>query len=365
METKENHKFYTQLEGLRGIAVLMVLTSHFIIMKNFPGLKFLELGFWGVNIFFVLSGFLITEILLKEIYANNSAKDILRRFYLKRTLRIFPIYYLIIILLAIFKVGGTESALKWSLTYTLNIQEIWFGGIPNVIFHFWSLCVEEQFYIIWPFLLLLVPSFFHKRIILFILFGAALLRFCFAYWQVKNYISFNHDSMFTCMDALGTGALLAYLKLNEPERLKKILERFWVPLLLISSFFLISYYSIKYEIVMQSLGRLVCAFTGFYLVGWGAMHIETRLGKVFENPAARYVGKISYGVYLFHWILYFLYAKQFSEWFKGFFKGKSTLIYFNTWFFTFIVFVLATIAVASLSYYLIEKPLLRLKSRIS
>lgn len=105
-----NKQYYGQLDGLRAVAVMLVIISHFIIVPSYPGLLFLKFGFWGVNIFFVLSGFLITEILLNDI-GTMSAGKLLKKFYIRRTLRIFPIYYLTLAVL--FMGQATWQPMLW------------------------------------------------------------------------------------------------------------------------------------------------------------------------------------------------------------------------------------------------------------
>ena len=124
--------FYPYIEGFRGLAVLLVLLSHWLIIEYFPNFTFLKLGFLGVNFFFVLSGFLITEILLIEIHNKVKSKTILKNFFAKRTLRIFPIYYLTIIVLALFNVRESVNLLPWTLTYSLNIGQNWYAYMVAV-----------------------------------------------------------------------------------------------------------------------------------------------------------------------------------------------------------------------------------------
>ncbi len=358
-------RFYTQLEGLRGVAVFLVLISHFIVITFFAKLKFLNLGFWGVNIFFVLSGFLITEILLKEIYAGKSAGHILKNFYLKRTLRIFPVYYLTVIILSAFKIGNVQDILPWALTYTLNIGNIWFGVNNNITMHFWSLCVEEQFYLLWPLLLIVVPRRFHLRTFQGIILLAIILRAVARIIHFDSYLGFNHGSMFTCLDALVGGALQAYLKLNKEFFLKSVLKKTYLPVILVVAFLGLSYLLPEENILLQSFGRTICMLTAFFVVGWGALHIKTAWQPLVENRVVRYLGSISYGVYVFHWIIFSIFIISFREYWSHLNFGKFRLLSYHAWLPAFVLFTVVTIAVASLSYFIMEKPLLKLKRKIS
>jgi peptidoglycan/LPS O-acetylase OafA/YrhL len=151
------------LDGIRGIAILAVLLFHFIAPGNRDGLAnaavswFFSYGALGVDLFFVLSGFLITGIL----YDSRTDEHYFRNFYMRRTLRIFPLYYgvLIIIFLVLplvpalraTELSGLQAHQAWAWLYAVNIYlAIHDGWVLSYIEHFWSLAVEEQFYLIWP-----------------------------------------------------------------------------------------------------------------------------------------------------------------------------------------------------------------------
>ena len=146
------------LDGLRAVSIILVMISHLIGVRGFlvpeAAGRVFELGELGVRVFFVISGFLITSILLRELAEHNSVD--LVRFYFRRTLRIFPPYYLFVLVLAIVQAIGlitlNPGDLSHALSYSSNYhpQRSWFVG------HTWSLAVEEQFYILWPAILLLL-----------------------------------------------------------------------------------------------------------------------------------------------------------------------------------------------------------------
>jgi len=158
------------LDGLRGIAILMVMLFHFVYLDptrvlgpfGLIGL-YLRYGYTGVNLFFVLSGFLISGILLDA----KSEPHYFRNFYARRILRIFPLYYgyLIVALVlgrAFSYYGSTTLRLEaqsqvWLWTYTSNLCEAFHQHYFDMFRHFWSLAVEEQFYLVWPVVILLAP----------------------------------------------------------------------------------------------------------------------------------------------------------------------------------------------------------------
>jgi peptidoglycan/LPS O-acetylase OafA/YrhL len=112
------------------------------------------LGYYGVDLFFVISGFLITGILLKEPEGNMGTA--LKRFFGRRALRIFPPYYLLLVVLLIFNMEPARELWVSLFTYTFNYAGTIYKGVhgENALFYLWSLSVEEQFYIVWPFLIL-------------------------------------------------------------------------------------------------------------------------------------------------------------------------------------------------------------------
>lgn len=171
-------KHFLELDGLRGLAILLVLLCHYFYWLIEPAtniyrkvaLAFLgKAGDWGVTLFFVLSGFLITGIL----YDSKGQDRYFRNFYARRFLRIFPLYYgflaVMFLVLAAIRVGAPQfyshsrtpqllwSYQPWLWTYTANIWMFFHSGMV-VIGHFRSLCVEEQFYLVWPLVIFMAPG---------------------------------------------------------------------------------------------------------------------------------------------------------------------------------------------------------------
>jgi peptidoglycan/LPS O-acetylase OafA/YrhL len=228
--------FYPYLEGFRGIAVFLVLISHWIVIEYFPSFIFLKFGFLGVNFFFVLSGFLITEILLIEIHNKVPKKKIIKNFFAKRTLRIFPIFYLTIVLLAILDVGSSRASLPWSLTYTLNIGQNWFFTADKLFMHIWYLCVEEQFYLLLPFLLIFSRKKNYFKLLIFIILLSISFKILIYILSLNNADSLAHSNIIAASDALAVGGVLAYLKHFKNNRWQKIsqISPNWLIVLLLS-----------------------------------------------------------------------------------------------------------------------------------
>ena len=148
-----------QLDGLRAVAVLAVAWSHWERPYQF-GIPFGA----GVHLFYVLSGFLITGILL-EVRQQHQRGAALRTFYIRRALRIFPAFYLTLAFAWWAEVPPLRETLAWHATYLSNAQIVLTETWPGAISHFWSLAVEEQFYLLWPWLIVFVPERLLLRVV--------------------------------------------------------------------------------------------------------------------------------------------------------------------------------------------------------
>ncbi len=202
-----------QLDGIRAIAALGVMIAHFQIFRRIP-----ILGHFGglagdvsVTLFFVLSGFLITGILLRCRQLVDSGEQTMlftaRQFYLRRALRIFPLYYAVVMVLLVFGVQGAHDYIWWLLTYTLNFGKGFVGSSAYPLNHFWTLGVEEQFYLAWPcIVLVLTPRQLFR-------FSGACCLLGVAYRVAACGLDGNEIAVtqFTpaCLDPLCAGAMLA------------------------------------------------------------------------------------------------------------------------------------------------------------
>jgi peptidoglycan/LPS O-acetylase OafA/YrhL len=349
------------LDLLRAIAVLLVLISHW--MPEDSSFNMLNNGLMGVTLFFVLSGYLISRILLVQKQRSGTLVSKLKTFYIRRALRIFPIYYLIILLLWFFKDHLTDFNLT---SYLLYIQNFWFAKTgsfewPNA--HLWSLAVEEQFYLIWPLLIFLVPNrFLLSTIIMFILIGP-LTRWLGYEWLANH--GYNADMVHVLVpstfDCFGLGSLLALLETRGRLDLEnKVLLRLVIVLIPLSFIaFVIATKSVYFGV----LDRLLFSVFSLLLILPFVLSVGSRHQKIFDNPAIRillHVGKVSYGVYLFHPYIAALYHRT---------LGALAIEYGLSWLLlpkvNFIVLTVLTIIISTLSWELIEKPINQLKNRFS
>lgn len=200
-----------QLNGLRCLAVVAVMVQHWggnkISFSGFP------IGSFGVGLFFTLSGYLITGILLNlKAKATSSLKQCLRIFWIRRVIRIFPIFYVALLLGYLFKIEGLSNYWPWHLSYLSNIL-VFKGLNTGYATHFWTLAIEEQFYLIWPLLILILPdrTIFKVSMLLILL---SIL------WQ-SGFILPTYKTKWALipgqLDSLSFGSLLAYLERHNTQ----------------------------------------------------------------------------------------------------------------------------------------------------
>ena len=352
--------WYPALDGLRGLAILLVVIYH-----NFGFINVFFFGWLGVDLFFVLSGFLITDILLKTV----GEKNFLRNFYIRRILRIFPLYYLSLVIFLVvlpnlvsrFNVSYYQEHQVWLWTYLQNWLYIFNNpGQSNVLNHLWSLAVEEQFYLLWPFAIIIIrkPSWLLVFISLILL---AVLGLRLWAWmnQVADLAYFNLYT-FTRIDGICIGCMIALLQRINPSFLKKYtsLIVLFFALLNFAFFFINRRYDFGFP-YLAMIGYTTFAMIFGLLVN-EAVTRETRLINIlFDNPVFRFFGKISYGFYMFHWPLYFLLSPWLFEVLAGSLHGAWLQ------FFVSLSATLIAIAVSWTSFRFFESYFLKLKKKYS
>lgn len=315
-------------------------------------------AFAGVDLFFVISGFLITGILLKyKADATHSNGFILRQFYIRRFLRIFPLYYLVVFAGLIVHMPGARENAGWLLSYTANWRIIQSDGILQAYTHLWSLSVEEQFYIFFPLLLLLVHrSRVQWLAVAFILAGVASRMF--PYFIPTTNVNWSAPGATnSCLDSLGLGILLAWLFANYRKELYKHLLVFkWMyllPILLAAA----GYAFLPLDGILNSISfRLLVSISCFWLVAMAAFG-ETKnfLSKLLQNRIVVYLGRISYGLYVYHFFMPFIYSRL------SFTHSQNP-----AWvLITEGLFFVSTVISASLSFRFFEKPIIDLKNHFN
>jgi peptidoglycan/LPS O-acetylase OafA/YrhL len=324
-----------QLDGLRAVAVTCVMAFHFIPWVD----RYATLGSIGVRLFFVLSGFLITRILLADRARDAGAA--LRSFYIRRSLRIFPVFYLVLAIAWAMNIGPVRSTIGWHLSYLTNVYLFDRGSWHGSISHLWSLAVEEQFYLVWPWLIVLVAERWLPSMITVMICMSPVTRLLIGG-------PMNSVLPTSCLDALGAGALLAFPAAR--KTMMSVGARAGVPLL--AAMLVLrgaGFSSAPYEVALD----LGVSLSAAWLVG----AVATPVAGMRAMPLARtplvYLGTISYGVYLVHGFMPYILGR--------YIPGFVDL----GWPIRFLALTGATVAAASASWHGFEAPILALKRRWS
>jgi peptidoglycan/LPS O-acetylase OafA/YrhL len=337
------------LDGIRAIAVFLVVFYHLGI-PGFP-------GGMGVLIFFVLSGFLITWLLLKE--EERFGHISLKLFYARRTLRIFPAFYVYWFLIAALGLVFSRSVLTpqsiCSFFYVNNYYQAIFGDPNTGLSHTWSLAVEEQFYVLWPVTFLILKNNRHRiRFLLWSIATVWLYRefLIFVVHRPQGYI---YEAFDTRADHLMIGCIVAVaLREQVWVRLWQFLVRspwrMWITVAgLVASAALSHFGKATYR---DSLAFIVDPMLAAALIVQGTAYSSSGLGKVLNWAWVQYLGVISYSIYLYHPLAMSLGEKLFRK-----LPGLRSVAPLGA--------VLSVIAVASASYWLLEQPLQKLRARFS
>lgn len=358
----------SELDGVRGLAIVLVFIYHFFLhlyelSPSLPGLeaiqKVTDVGWLGVDLFFVLSGYLITGILLE----TRSQPHYYRNFYGRRVLRIFPIYYIAITLIFLLADPQEYKGLgQFVVAHYLYLQNWLFAlgasALPNLVGHFWSLCIEEQFYIVWPWVALRISP---RKLLWVCLVGILALPILrgLVLWLMGMDLGqlFVFASTLTRADGLLAGAALAIVMQQQLWQ-SPYLRRAWVTLGLaglgaLACLFYRPGVSMWFNPFTLSIGFSLIAISGAALIAillhTGADHPVRRF---FRQPWLIFCGKYSYAMYVAHWPIITILL--------GFFKPQASdsVLTALPWF---TLAALLTTLIALVSWNLVEKNALALK----
>jgi peptidoglycan/LPS O-acetylase OafA/YrhL len=344
------------IDGLRALAVLAVFVYHF---HNGGG--WLPGGFLGVDVFFVISGYLITSLLLSE-YRKEGRVDLVR-FWLRRARRLLPavgVLIAVVMILAVFFDFGQISRLRadalasmgyvtnWELIFSHQTYFEQFAR-PSLFRHLWSLAVEEQFYLLWPIVFAVcMTRFGHRRLVLGVIAGAlasSLLMLILFDPANPNRVFYGTDTRAT---PLLMGVALAFLW--HPDRLRATTGRL-APIALDAigavalSMVVITFMTVHdYDLSLYRGGFLLLSVWSALLIG-ALAHPAAQIGRVVGNPALRWLGLRSYSFYLWHWPVLALTRPGIDV------TLPSPIL--------FVLQLAATIALADLSYRYVEQPFRR------
>jgi peptidoglycan/LPS O-acetylase OafA/YrhL len=362
------------LDGIRGVAILVVVLYHLTLWGHVIApieslWLWTSMGHVGVDLFFVLSGYLITGIL----YDSRGSSTYLGTFFARRTLRIFPLYFAAVFLFAVLaphaaphnpKLHEIAANQIWLWTYTSNIavavKNTWvFSGVN----HFWSLAVEEQFYLVWPFIVLKLE----RRTLVRLCFAMAGLAMVFR-WLLIAVIP-GHDlgtySLTICrMDALLLGAALALEIRGTPGRAPTGPWATWsrrLAIPAIAAAIFVSFRGVPAEVGTSGTTPITDVFTptlwsiGFAGLVSASLIGRTPVARTMRNSVLRFFGRYSYGLYVFHYPMHPIFEKLVPI--RSFHS-----VWLGTAVFVAVGLALST-AVALASFHLFENRFLALKSR--
>lgn len=359
------------LDGLRGVAILLVLLFHFRFI--------LEVGWIGVQLFFVLSGYLITSILVSG--KETSLDYYLKRFYWRRTLRIFPLYFgYLFLALAAFLLKGIPGELPemfpYLATYTFNFYPLaeHYSFQDYFFTHFWSLSVEEQFYLFWPFVVYFCTRRQLQWVLIAVICASPIIRLVLA----DSLLAGGYDSHYageivyrftlSQLDGFAFGALIPVFGIHKKQvNLKSVLPLaalFVAALGVLNFYFLrnsgqpLSWTTLGFPIGGLANYQHVWSYTVFNLLFFTAIlyivNPATKKGVLtrwaLDNQIMVYFGKISYGLYVYHWIIWMAFGKFASD-----YLANNLL--------AFLIYTVICMAVASASYYCFERPILLFKDK--
>jgi peptidoglycan/LPS O-acetylase OafA/YrhL len=370
------------LDGVRGLAVALVIASHVVMHAERPAgiidravIHLAASGWIGVDLFFVLSGFLITGILVDA----RGSDGFFRNFYMRRTLRIFPLYYgilfgFIVVIPWLSAAAQTDPVFAvirdhqwWFWTYTTNVLQAIDGTWlkTGVLGHFWSLAIEEQFYLVWPAVVFFCPP---RRLLQVC--GAIVLA-SFVLRIVLRMAGVPPLGIYTLMplraDTLAAGAWLAVMVRTRADL--GPLRAQALRILLVCALAGAALFAHHHPLYEESLHVQTIGYTCFAL-GFAAMILlaldtperPSLFGRVCRHPALRFLGKYSYAIYCFHPLVQEV-LERFgvtSRTYPGITGGpRPTLMAYS------ITVVLITIGISLLSWSLFEKHFLRLKERFA
>ena len=340
--------FRPDVEGLRAIAVVLVLLEH-------AGLSLVDGGFVGVDIFFVLSGFLITGLMLKEIESTGHISIV--RFYARRARRLLPAGTLVLVTTVVASyvwLGGARAErvaedARWSTLFASNFRFIQQGTDyldarlpPSPLQHFWSLAVEEQFYAVWPMAIMLIALLF-KQVALRLRLAIALVAiiagsFIWSIHQTSVDATAAYFSPFPRASELAMGALLAVCApwLGAiPRRVGSALSWGGIAIILLVAILFNANTTFPGSMAMiPVIGSVLAVAGGSIAPGAGAE-------RVLRLPPFQFVGKLSYSLYLWHWPILVIAAGR---------AGHDLSVVQN------LLLCLAALGLSAVTYVLIENP---------
>ncbi len=357
-EIKNTH-YYPALDGLRGVAILLVVIYH-----NFGFVNYFSFGWLGVDLFFVLSGFLITNILISSVGKSGY----LRNFYFRRILRIFPLYYfallLFLFILPIFfhipNVSYYKDNQFYLWTYLQNWLFIFKITDTSSMHHLWSLAVEEQFYLIWPIIILIIRNPKILLILLSLTLSAVIALRLWAWLNTDANFSYYHLYTFSRIDGICIGSMVALINYINPAFLRKFTSAIVLFFAILNFIFFFINRMYQFSFPYLALAGYTTFAMLFGLLVNEAVNGGIRIINFILNvPILKFFGRISYGFYVFHWPIFLISTPFISNWLSRFISGYELQVASG------IIASFIGLAISWLSYNYYEKPFLKLKEKLT
>ncbi len=345
--------YQPQFDGLRALAVLTVMVDHFSAdVPNFPLPDWIHLGATGVRLFLVLSGYFITASLRRardRMDAGElSAGKTMAAFYWRRFLRIGPAYLVFAAIALLLDLGAIRHNWAWVFTGTVNWLIAWNDQWPLAISHLWSICVQEQFYLFWPLLILLVPRKWMLSAIIAVAFAGVAFRIGCVIFSVP--IIARWVLPFGSLDSLAAGAALGWCGGRlRASRGGWVLAWLCLSMLTVAAVLRNGDPTKLKSVLVEPLeaGAFVI------LVARTATGFDGNIARFLSNAGLVFAGRISYGLYIYH----ILVAMVVNRWLPSQMRFLITIPSLRL-----VVFGIVTLFVAALSWRLLEQPINRLRA---
>jgi peptidoglycan/LPS O-acetylase OafA/YrhL len=342
------------LDGLRCVAVIAVLIHHF--SPTISG--FSELGQWAVRLFFVLSGFLITLLLLearaKIEDGRLAGRSAVRVFFIRRIFRLWPAYFLCLAVAYCFNVAPTRETIWWHVFMVTNQYVFHVQGWPGMLSHFWTLAVEQQFYLFWPFVILFAPKRSLNLVLLAVLLTGPLSREIILAFRWSN-LSTIYTPLPCCLDFFAIGGMIAWgHRLGWLDRFATL---FRLRLLLVPAAGWL-----LYGVFLKTTDSIFPAYWAVFdpliqALGFGVLIVyvlrkpDGFTARCLSRPTFVYIGGISYGIYVYH---------NFMHWFgPAVLRHTTGRSYLPNEPLHLVYYIVLSFILAVASYHFLEEPVRR------
>ncbi len=361
-------RYFPNLDAPRFLAFITVFLEHLVVPHNTSiqssvSYKFydehLRIGVIGWDFYLVLSGFLITWMILEEY--KFTSKFSLLYFWLKRCLRIWPLYFLMIliatVLVAIAHYSGNNvhnmPPLGWLPTFTLNFYIVKHGQLfLFFLVFFWSISIEEQLYVLWG-----IVSKWAKKLLPLVCVLLVIASIIFRIYALNDPVNLYFNSLGWCGN-FAFGALLAYFCMNKGKLFEQLKE---LPKWAIAAVYLIfilnlTFYKQIYSSDIMTVIERISASCFFSFMIFEQSFCTNHLFEWAKWPKLSYLGKISYGLFCYHGLVILLFTKAIEQ--TGLLNNEFIVFFINP----VLIFVI-TLLISGLSYKYFEKPIMSLRNR--